>query len=999
MIQGKNFCSNKECGKVEISSNLDLNVPFENFASDFTAQVLSYTHTEIAVAYTAYTGRIRIGVKGKGTEINYSNDNKIFAYRSPEIDDTTTSMLDMRRGETNGFNTRGNEELTITGRFFGDENNLVATINDIVVPITDYALISSVEQTYRIKVTTPEGQGIGNPYPNSTMPIRNVVRLCRDVVACTCRYVTSNCLRVPVLHYKPPSYTTMKDSRQGYSHRVFSPTSSCTGGVCSQAPTEGQQLVITGGNLGIRGKLLVDGQAINDTMYVDSWTHEEIMFRLPPGEGVDHAFALVVGDQSPSQAFARISYMVPSITDISPAGGGTLGGTDVTITGTNFGTVEPKVTVGGRVAQKVISFSHTQIVFKTPAGAGKDQQVVVETGSQKSVESTLFTYFAPSVDSIFPTSAPTSAVREGDGKQVLVTLTGSNFGSLAVTPDIQVHMEGVGIVNSSSFVSVDHTSLIFRLPEGQGENIGVRVSVGGQMSTAVKFSYDAPVITKILTGYCLVGSPPFDERKGFCSTNAECAAANPGVPTECISQAPTHGCRPDGFESKEAYTTSRAAGGSASRKCVGPHFIQVVGKNLGISGILAHVEGSSTATAPCALCDHGHTLVTVQAPIGIGANLSFTVTLPGHCDGDGKICSDDSECPTGAGLSGQCLRRKSNALLYSFDVPELTEAVPGTIQPYNAEGESLSLHGRNFGPFNSSVKVYLNGGTSLGWQACTDAVWQAADADGFPYVTCSAKRDVVGPKALRLTVAKQTVEVEIKRGVKTFSSVNSICEQTGPDANGDYTVYYGDTGQLCAKCPDGTRCQLGTTEEPLAKPGYWMAYLNISIPCTKAEYDAMEIKTTREAKLCSDYLRASGQDAQIGTKGGRCAPERWDRENFGFAITKDYCPDPVACQPELACTGNNTCAKEYRYVFKECNAYYETNGAKNCSTNMDCDPDQLSECSVARPWECSRCVRKSPDDEFGQCSCTHPTRCALCTRGEYYRSNNKCEECPNNPAL
>ena len=126
VIQGKNFCSNKECGKVEISSSLDLNIPFETFASDYTAQVLSYTHTEIAVAYTSYTGRIRIGVKGKGTEINYSNDNKIFAYRSPEIDETTITMLDMRRGETNGFNTIGTEELTITGRLRSDSIKLKA---------------------------------------------------------------------------------------------------------------------------------------------------------------------------------------------------------------------------------------------------------------------------------------------------------------------------------------------------------------------------------------------------------------------------------------------------------------------------------------------------------------------------------------------------------------------------------------------------------------------------------------------------------------------------------------------------------------------------------------------------------------------------------------------------------------------------------------------------------------------------------------------------------
>ena len=372
-------------------------------------------------------------------------------------------------------------------------------------------------------------------------------------------------------------------------------------------------------------------------------------------------------------------------------------------------------------------------------------------------------------------------------------------------------------------------------------------------------------------------------------------------------------------------------------------------------------------------------------------------SLPGHCDGDGIVCTADSQCPTGAGLTGECKRRKSNELMFSFDLPAVSESVPGTTMPYNAEGDALSLHGTNFGSVNSSVKVILDGGAQ-GWQDCTEAEWNPADSDGFPYITCNAPRDVVGPKALRLTVAKQTISMDIKYGTNTFSTFNAVCEQSGPDENGTYTVFYGDSGQLCAECPLGSRCLSGTTEMPLAKPGYWMSMLNISTPCTIAAYDAMEDKTTREAMLCSDYLRASGLSAQIGGKVGRCAEERWNREKFGFAIVSDTCPDPVACQPQDACRGNNTCAPEYQYVYKQCVEHYEATPT-NCTTDFDCDPDPMSECSVLRPWECSKCVRKNANDRFGQCSCTHPSRCALCTFGEYYRSNNKCEECPNNPGL
>ena len=156
----------------------------------------------------------------------------------------------------------------------------------------------------------------------------------------------------------------------------------------------------------------------------------------------------------------------------------------------------------------VVSHSNTEIVVRTPQGVGLAQDVVVTAGGQSSPPGA-FNYDAPQITAIMPQNGPTSAVNMTSGGAILVTLTGSNFGRLDLFGDkIQVVVDGIPptVLNSSSFVAVGHQNLIFKLPPGQGENIDVRARIGSQFSNPVKFSYDAPVITKILTGYCLVGT-------------------------------------------------------------------------------------------------------------------------------------------------------------------------------------------------------------------------------------------------------------------------------------------------------------------------------------------------------------------------------------------------------------------------------------------------------------------------------------------------------------
>ncbi len=81
----------------------------------------------------------------------------------------------------------------------------------------------------------------------------------------------------------------------------------------------------------------------------------------------------------------------PTLTSVAPATGSTLGGTSVTLTGTNF-TGATGVTFGGTAATAFTVDSATQITATTPAHAAGAVSVIVTTPGGSNAANTLFTY-------------------------------------------------------------------------------------------------------------------------------------------------------------------------------------------------------------------------------------------------------------------------------------------------------------------------------------------------------------------------------------------------------------------------------------------------------------------------------------------------------------------------------------------------------------------------------------------------------------------------------
>jgi cytochrome c peroxidase len=176
------------------------------------------------------------------------------------------------------------------------------------------------------------------------------------------------------------------------------------------------------------------------------------------------------------------TYILPTITSISPTSGNTGGGTSVSISGTGFAQ-GATVTFGGVPATNVSS-SETSIFATTPAHAVGAVNVVVTNPNGTTVTSVNgFTYVPPSITSISPSSGNT-------GGGTSVTIFGAGF-----TRGATVTFGGVAATNVSS----NETSINATTPAHSAGSVNVVVTNPNSTTvTSVNgFSYVLPAITSI----------------------------------------------------------------------------------------------------------------------------------------------------------------------------------------------------------------------------------------------------------------------------------------------------------------------------------------------------------------------------------------------------------------------------------------------------------------------------------------------------------------------
>ncbi|MGZ4342274.1 MAG: beta strand repeat-containing protein [Solirubrobacteraceae bacterium] len=251
----------------------------------------------------------------------------------------------------------------------------------------------------------------------------------------------------------------------------------------SSGPTAGgTSVTITGANLA-NATTVKFGTSVAT---INSNTATQIVAIAPAGSaGAVDVTVTTAGGTSPSSAADRYTYGgQPTVSSVSPTSGPTLGGTVVTITGTNLANPSA-VKFGGSSAAVVTPISPTQITAVSPAGTAGAQDVTVTTpgGTSATSSADRFTFVPPpAVTGVSPSSGPAAGGPS-------VTITGTDFTSASA-----VHF---GATPAAGFSVDGPTQITATSPAGAGvADVTVTTPSGtSATSTADRFTYNPSNVT------------------------------------------------------------------------------------------------------------------------------------------------------------------------------------------------------------------------------------------------------------------------------------------------------------------------------------------------------------------------------------------------------------------------------------------------------------------------------------------------------------------------
>lgn len=221
------------------------------------------------------------------------------------------------------------------------------------------------------------------------------------------------------------------------------------------------------------------------TLRVPTFQNDTLLvYTTPARTGLQFVNALV---DSQASNGVQYQYDYAIIMGVTPATGRTDAGsptTVLTITGEGFST-SGYVTVGNAQATLTgVGYTDTRIEVLLPVGQGS-APVIVVTNNVPSV-AWPWSYIPPNITRVNPTSSST------DGN-ILLTLTGTNFGQSGTV------MIGSGTCTLlTPGTSWAFGQIVCLLPPGQGANLPVVLTVGGQVPVVTPtFSYLPPAINQV----------------------------------------------------------------------------------------------------------------------------------------------------------------------------------------------------------------------------------------------------------------------------------------------------------------------------------------------------------------------------------------------------------------------------------------------------------------------------------------------------------------------
>ena len=264
-----------------------------------------------------------------------------------------------------------------------------------------------------------------------------------------------------------------------------------TGVSPSTAPfTGGTAVTLTGTGFVVGAGVTFNGAAATNVVVASS---TQITADLPLGVEGPAIIEVTNPDTQSGTLSGAFSYLglPPTITGVAPPSGSSLGGTEVTITGTDF-VSGATVTFGGIAATSLTFDAATQLRATTPAhGVAVVDVVVTNPDAQMDTAVGAYGYVAapaPTVSAVAPTAGTT-----GGGSTV--TLTGTGFGGGATVT--------FGGAAASNVVVVSATQLTAKTPVHAAGSVDVVVrnpdtQTGTLVAGYVYVASPAPTITAVM---------------------------------------------------------------------------------------------------------------------------------------------------------------------------------------------------------------------------------------------------------------------------------------------------------------------------------------------------------------------------------------------------------------------------------------------------------------------------------------------------------------------
>lgn len=390
--------------------------------------------------------------------------------------------------------------------------------------------------------------------------------------------------------------------------------------------------------------------------------------------GLDDVLAFTLTTVLPSPV-AALSATV-SDTDSTPL---------VLLTGTNFGSTSGAVTLDS-VSLTIDSWKSGSVKVRIPEGQGEDLEIVLTTSLGQDSNTMTFSYNAPEVDTVTPSSGTTA----GDFD---VIISGSNFGVSGAT----VSIAGKDCPLNGTYT---HSEITCTVAAGFGSG-DVIVTVDGQSSDAgVAFTYLPPVVT---------GMSP---TSGPTSGTTELVFTGTDLAGYSVSAS---GCEPDLDQYSISSLVCVLDAGEGTGRTISVSFDSTPPKTYSFS--FSYNAPSISEFSPTTSDSHDSAVFTITGnnfgsspSVSIGGVDVDTLSLISHTRLKGVI-------PAGGGANKNVVvttstgREVTSLAAFSYNPPRIDEISPLTLP---TTGGVITVSGASFG---------LSGTVTVGSLTCSVSSW------------------------------------------------------------------------------------------------------------------------------------------------------------------------------------------------------------------------------------------------------------------------------------